>query len=186
MADTGDLFRGCFLKHNGELVQVTEYEHRTPGNLRAFYQVKMKNVRTGKWAEDRFRAGESLEFVRVETKNFNVLYKEGESFVLMDNETFDQIYIPTHLFGDSANFIKEGVTVRVALDGENPVSAEGPNSIELMVTYTEPGIKGDTATKALKPATVETGATVMVPLFVNQDEMIRVNANTGEYLERVK
>lgn len=186
MADTGDLFRGCFIKHNGELVQVIEYEHRTPGNLRAFYQVKMRNVRTGKLAEDRFRAGESLEYIRVDVKEFNVLYREGESFVLMDNETFDQIYVDTHLFGESANFIKEGVTVRVSLNGENPVSAEGPSSIELMITYTEPGVKGDTATKAMKPATVETGATVMVPLFCNQDELIRVNANTGEYIERVK
>lgn len=184
--DTGDLYRGCFIKHNGELVQVLEYEHRTPGNLRAFYQVKMRNVRNGKLAEDRFRAGESLDFVRVETKDYNILYKDGENFVLMDNETFDQIYVAEHLFGTSAKFIKEGVTVKVSMDGESPVAAEGPMSIELMITYAEPGIKGDTATKAMKPATVETGATVMVPLFVNQDEMIRVNANTGEYLERVK
>ncbi len=186
MADTGDLFKGCFIRYNNELVQVTEYEHRTPGNLRAFYQVKMKNVRNGKTIENRFRAGEGLDFVRVDVKEYNVLYKDGETFVVMDNETFDQINIDEVLFGDSALFIKEGVKVKISFDGETPIAAEGPNTVEMEVTYTEPGVKGDTATKAMKPATLETGAVINVPLFVNQGEKIKVNAVTGEYLERVK
>lgn len=186
MADTGDLFRGCFIRYNGDLVQVIEYEHRTPGNLRAFYQVKMRNVKSGKLVENRFRAGEGLDFVRVEVGDYNVLYKEGDSFVCMNNETFDQINVDTVLFGDSAEFIKEGLTVKLSFDGETPVAAEAPMTAEYQIVYTEPGVKGDTATKAMKPATLETGAKINVPLFVDQDEKIRVNIHTGEYLERVK
>jgi elongation factor P len=187
MATTSDLSRGAFIRFNGELVQVLEYEHRTPGNLRAFYQVKMRNVRTGKLAENRFRAGEALEFVRVETKEYQFLYKEGESYVLMDNETYDQVYVDGVVFGEGVNFLKEGMTVTVSFDDKsNPIMAEIPSFVELEVTYTEPGLQGDTATKTLKPATLETGAQIKVPLFVNIGEKIRVDTRTGEYMERVK
>jgi len=186
MATTSDLSRGAFLRYNGELVQVLEYEHRTPGNLRAFYQVKMRNVRTGKLVENRFRAGEALEFVRVETKEYQFLYKEGESYVLMDNETYDQVYVDGVVFGEGVNFLKEDMTVTVSFDDATPIQAEIPSFVELEVTYTEPGLQGDTATKTLKPATLETGAEIKVPLFVNIGEKIRVDTRTGEYMERVK
>lgn len=186
MATTSDLSKGAFLRFNNELVVVLEYEHRTPGNLRAFYQVKMRNIRSGKLVENRFRAGEEIQLVRVDVKEFQYLYKEGNSLVCMDNETFDQINIPEELFGDSLRFLKEGMTVKISFDGSTPVYAESPGYVELEVTYTEPGIRGDTATKTLKPATLETGAEIRVPLFIEIGEKIRVDAKTGEYMERVK
>ncbi|MFN6943855.1 MAG: elongation factor P [Cytophagaceae bacterium] len=186
MANTSDLFKGAFIRYNNELVVVLDYEHRTPGNLRAFYQVKMRNVRTGKLVENRFRAGEDIDFVRVEIKDFQYLYKEESTLVCMDNETFEQLNIPEELFGDSLKFIKEGMTVKLSFDEANPIYAEIPHTVELEVTYTEPGIKGDTATKTLKPATLETGAEVSVPLFVEIGEMIRIDTRTGQYMERVK
>jgi len=186
MATTSDLSKGAFLRFNNELVVVLEYEHRTPGNLRAFYQVKMRNVRTGKLVENRFRAGEEVELVRVETRNYQYLYKEGNSLVCMDVENYEQVNIPEELFGDSFKFMKEGMQVIISFDGETPVYAEAPNSAELEVTYTEPGARGDTATKTLKPATLETGAVIKVPLFIEIGEKIRVDTRTGDYMDRVK
>lgn len=186
MATTSDLSKGAFLRFNGELCVVLEYEHRTPGNLRAFYQVKMRNVRSGKLVEHRFRAGEAVELVRVEVKELQYLYKEGNSLVCMDNETFEQLYIPEELFGDSLQFLKENMVVLISFDGDTPVYAEAPTSVELEVTYTEPGVRGDTATKTLKPATLETGAVINVPLFIDIGQKIKVDTRTGEYIERVK
>ena len=186
MATTHDVSIGNFLRYNGELVQVIEWQHRTPGNLRAFYQGKMRRVKDGKLAENRFRSGESVEIVRVETKELAYLYAEGEAFICMDNETYDQVPIAKFMFGEGAKFMKEGDTVLVAFEGETPVSAEPPSHAVVEITYTEPGMKGDTATNTLKPATTETGANVMVPLFVNTGEKIRVDTRTGSYVERVK
>jgi elongation factor P len=186
MANTGDLSRGCFIRYNNELVQVLEYEHRTPGNLRAFFQVKMRNIRTGKLVENRFRAGEEIEFVRVEVMDFQYLYKEADSLVCMNTETFDQVYIPEILFGESAKFLKEGINVKISFDKDTPVYAEPPQHVELEVSYTEPGMRGDTATKTLKPATLETGAVISVPLFIEIGEKIKVDAREGTYVERVK
>ncbi len=186
MATTQDVSNGSYIRYNGELVQVIEWQHRTPGNLRAFYQAKMRNVRTGKLAENRFRSGESIDLARVETKELQYLFKDGENLVCMDNETFEQTYVSEALFGDSVKFLTEGLNVTVAFESDQAVSATPPSSVELKVTYTEPGVKGDTATNTLKPATVETGAEVQVPLFVDIDEMIKVDPATGAYLERVK
>ncbi len=186
MADTGDLSRGAFIRYNNELMQVLEYEHRTPGNLRAFFQVKMRNVKSGKLAENRFRAGEAIEFVRVDTANFQILYKDGENLVCMDQETFDQIYVPENLFGNSAQFLKDGMEVIVSFDDTTPILAQPPHSVELLITYSEPAVKGDTSNKVMKSATLETGAEIMVPIFVNEGEKIRINTETGEYMERVK
>lgn len=187
MATTSDISKGSFLRFNNELVVVLEYEHRTPGNLRAFYQVKMRNIRSGKLVEHRFRAGESVEIVRVEVKEMDFIYKEGENLVCMDKETYEQISIPQILFGDTLQFMKEGMVVKVSFDDNSTaIYAEAPNSVELEVTYTEPGIRGDTATKTLKPATLETGAIISVPLFVETGTRIKVDTRTGEYMERVK
>jgi elongation factor P len=187
MATTSDVSVGTFLRYNGELVQVIEWQHRTPGNLRAFYQAKMRRVKDGKAAENRFRSGENVDIVRVEVKELQYLYEEGEAFVCMDNETYDQINIEKHMFGEGAKFMKEGDTVMISFEGgETPVAADAPAQVVLEVTYTEPGVKGDTATNTLKPATLETGATVNVPLFVGIGEKIKVDTRTGEYMERVK
>lgn len=186
MANTGDLFRGCFIKHNNELCQVMEYQHRTPGNLRAFYQVTLRNVKTGKQMEHRFRAGESVEIVRVEFREMQYLYKDGSNLVLMDPETFEQIYVEEILFGDAARFLKEEMMVKVSFEGDTPLGGEAPTFVNLEVTYTEPGVKGDTATNTLKPATLDNGAEVMVPLFCNVGDMVKVDTRTGSYVERVK
>jgi elongation factor P len=182
-----DMSKGSFIRFNNDLVQVVELEHRTPGNLRAFYQAKVRSIKTGKTYENRFRPDEAVEIVRVEVKELMYSYREGDNLVCMDNETFEQIYINEIAFGDGIGFLKEGLSVKISFDDEGtPVYVELPASVELLITYTEPGIKGDTATKTLKAATVETGATVNIPLFVDAGEKIRVNTTTGEYMERVK
>lgn len=186
MADTGDINIGSVIRFNGELNLILEYQHRTPGNLRAFFQAKMRNVITGKLAETRFRAGEAIEVVRLEYRTLQFIYKENNFLVCMDNETFEQLYIPALLFGDNTGYLKEGVEVKVSFEGETPITAEGPTFVDLLITYSEPGIKGDTATNAMKPATLETGAIVNVPLFVNEGEKIRVDTRTNTYVERVK
>lgn len=186
MATTGDIGVGTVIRFNGELCAIIEYQHRTPGNLRAFYQAKMRNLKNGKLVENRFRAGESVETVRVEYKQLQYIYQEGDFIVCMDNETYEQIHVPAFLFGKGAQFMKEGMEVKVAFEEDTPIIAEPPVFVELEVTYTEPGVKGDTATNALKPSKVETGAEVYVPLFVNTGDKIRIDTRTAEYCERVK
>jgi elongation factor P len=187
MATISDLSKGNYVRYNGEVMQVEELQHRTPGNLRAFYQIKMRNLKNGKLAENRFRPGDEIEILRVETKNYQYLYADGQSLVIMDNDSFDQIYIDKALLGNSVNFIKEGVSLIVAFEnGTNPITAEPPSHVVLSVSYTEPGVAGDTATRTLKPATVETGAEIRVPLFINTGDNIKVKTTTGEYVERVK
>ena len=187
MATVSDLSKGNYVRYNGEIAQVEEIQHRTPGNLRAFYQIKMRNVRNGKVAENRFRPGEEIEILRVETKEYQYLYADGESLVVMDNETFDQVYVDKKLLGDSVNYIKEGVTLLIAFEnGNNPITADPPNNVVMEVQYTEPGLAGDTATRTLKPATLENGAEVRVPLFVNTGDKIKIDARIGEYIERAK
>ncbi|GAA4783554.1 elongation factor P [Olivibacter ginsenosidimutans] len=186
MSKASEVKSGNILRFNGELVSVEEYIHRTPGNLRAFYQAKMRNVRTGKLVEYRFRTDEEVEIARVETNDYQYLYDEGDFFVVMDNVSFEQFNIPKPLFGDSARFLKEGMNVLVAFESEEPIMAQMPTTVELEITYTEPAVKGDTSTNALKNATVETGVEVRVPLFINQGDKVKVDTRTGDYIERVK
>ena len=186
MATTQDISVGMFIRFNGELCVITEWQHRTPGNLRAFYQAKMRNVKNGKSVENRFRSGEEVEVVRVEMRPLMFSYKEGNMLVCMDNESYEQIYIDEVLFGDGVRFMKESMEIYAAFEGDNVIYAEPPKQVELEITYTEPGVRGDTATKTLKPATVETGASVNIPLFIDIGEKIKIDTRTGEYLERVK
>jgi len=186
MAKASDVKSGNILRFNGELVTVEDYIHRTPGNLRAFYQARMRNIKTGKLVEYRFRTDEEVEIARVETNDYQYLYEDGEFFVIMDNETYEQFNIPKILFGDSARFLKEGMNVIVAFESEEPIMAQAPASVELEITYTEPAVKGDTSTNALKSATVETGVEIRVPLFINQGDKVKVDTRTGDYMERVK
>lgn len=186
MAKASEVKSGNILRFNGELVSVEEYIHRTPGNLRAFYQAKMRNVRTGKLVEYRFRTDEEVEIARVETNNYQYLYDDGDFFVVMDNNSFEQFNVPKHLFGESARFLTEGMQVIVAMESEEPIMAQTPNTVELEVTYTEPAVKGDTSTSALKSATVSTGVEIKVPLFVNQGDKIKIDTRSGDYIERVK
>ncbi|HEX5168531.1 MAG TPA: elongation factor P [Cyclobacteriaceae bacterium] len=187
MATISDLSRGNFVRYNGEVMQVEELQHRTPGNLRAFYQVKLRNIRNGKLAENRFRPGDEIEQLRVETKEYQYLYADGESLVCMDNQTFEQIYLDKALLGESVKYIKEGVTLIIAFEnGTSPITAEAPSNVTMEVSYTEPGLQGDTATRTLKPATLENGTEIRVPLFINTGDNIKVDTRTGAYIERVK
>jgi elongation factor P len=186
MGTTADLRPGAFIRYNGELCQVLESQHRTPGNLRAFYQVKMRNTRSGKLLENRFRSGETIEFVRVDKKTFQYLYRDGNTLYFMDQETYDQIPVDEVTVGDAVKFLKENQDVAINFEGDIVLGVEMPASVNLRIVHTEPGVKGDTATNVVKPATVETGAMVNVPLFINEGDMIRVDTSNGNYMDRVK
>jgi elongation factor P len=186
MADTGDINVGSIIRFNNELMQVTEWQHRTPGNLRAFYQAKMRNLINGKQIENRFRSGEGVDIVRVEFKHMQFIYVEGDFAVVMDNENYEQIHVPMILFGSSAQFLKEGMEVKISFEGDNVILAEAPTFVICEITYAEPGLKGDTATNTLKPATLDTGAKVNVPLFCNEGDLVKVDTRTATYVERVK
>lgn len=187
MASISDLSKGNYMRYNGEVMKVEELQHRTPGNLRAFYQIKMRNVKNGRIVENRFRPGDSAEILRVETKEYNFIYVDGDSLVCMDNETFEQIYLDKNLLGDSLPYLKEGVTLLIAFeDGKEPITAEPPAHVVMEVQYTEPGLAGDTATRTLKAATIENGVEIKVPLFVNTGDKIKIDTSNGAYIERVK
>lgn len=186
MAKASEVKSGNILRFNGDLIQVEELIHRTPGNLRAFYQAKMRNIKTGKLVEYRFRTDEEVTICRVETNDYQYLYEDGDFLVVMDNTSFEQFNIPKLLFGESIKFLKEGMNVVIAFESEEPIMANTPQNVELEIIYTEPAVKGDTSTSALKYATVETGVEIKVPLFVNQGDKVKVDTRTGDYIERVK
>ncbi|WP_214073066.1 elongation factor P [Mucilaginibacter sp. dw_454] len=186
MAKASDVRNGNILRFNGELIQVEEFIHRTPGNLRAFYQARMRNVKTGKLVEYRFRTDEEVDIARVETNNYQYLYEDGDALVIMDNDTYDQHNVPKTLFGPAVKFLKEGMNLIVAFESDEPIMGQIPNSAELEITYTEPAVKGDTSTGAMKKATVETGAEINVPLFINIGDKVKVDTVSGSYVERVK
>lgn len=186
MANTGDINVGSVIRYNGELVIITDYQHRTPGNLRAFYQAKMRNLKTGKQTENRFRSGEEVTLVRVEYRMMQFIYPEGEFVVVMDPETFDQIHLPAVMLGDGIEFLKEGMDVRVTFEEDEPILAEPPTFVELTVAYAEPGVAGNTATNTFKPCKMETGAEIMVPLFIEEGEVIKIDTRARAYVERVK
>ena len=186
MSKVSDISKGTFVRYNNELATVLEYEHRTPGNLRAFYQVKFRNLKSGKLIEQRFRPDDDIEIVRIMSRPQQYLYNDGSSIVCMDPETFDQFNLPIELLGESIKFLKEGILIQVSFEGEDAVYAEPPTSVDVEITYTENGIKGDTATRTLKPATIDTGAEIRVPLFINTGDKVKISGSTGEYMERVK
>jgi elongation factor P len=187
MASTADFKNGLCLEMNNDIYSIVEFQHVKPGKGAAFVRTKMKSLTSGKVLDKTFNAGEKVTTARVEKRPHQFLYADDMGFHFMDTETFEQIPIQEKLI-ERANLMKEGqmVDILVHAETETPLSVELPPFVELMITYTEPGIKGDTATNALKPATVETGATVMVPLFVDQDIMIKVDTRDGSYSERVK
>jgi elongation factor P len=148
--------------------------------------VKLRVIRSGKLLENRYRSGETIEIVRVETRPFQYLYRDGDFFVFMENETYEQITVDAKIVGDAAKFMKESQEVQVAFEESTPLSVELPAHVILRITYTEPGFKGDSANNVLKPATLETGASISIPTFVNDGELIRIDTRTGQYVERVK
>ena len=186
MATTADVRSGLIIKVDGSLYSVIEFGQNKTARSAAKVWAKLKGVDNARNIEITWNSGETIFPVRVE-KTFQYLYKDDTGYSFMDTETFEQITVAETMI-DAPKFLKDGQEVSVSINGETdqPMSVELPDKIVLLVTYSEPGMRGDTATKTLKPATVETGATVNVPLFVNEGELIRVNAKTGEYVERVK
>ena len=187
MATTADMRSGLIIKVDGSLYTVIEFGQNKTARAAAKVWAKLKGVDNNRTIEVTWNSGETIFPVRVEKKPYQYLYKDDTGYSFMDVETFEQITVPESMV-DAPKFLKDGQEVSVLINGETDqaMGVELPDKIVLMVTYSEPGMRGDTATKTLKPATVETGATVNVPLFVNEGELIRVNTKTGDYVERVK
>ncbi len=187
MATTSDISRGMILKLDGSLYTIVEFGENKTARAAAKVWAKLKGVDNSRTIEKTWNSGESIFPVRVEKKAYQFLYKDDSGFNFMDNETFEQITLNDNMV-DAPQFLKEGgeVIVSINTDTELPIGAELPEKITFRITYAEPGLRGDTATRALKNATIETGATVQVPLFVNEGELIRINTKTGEYVDRVK
>ncbi len=187
MINSQDVKNGTCIRMDGRLYFVIEFLHVKPGKGNTIMRVKFKDVVDGRVLERRFNIGEKLEDVRVERRPYQYLYKEGADYIFMNQETYEQIPIGKDLI-TGVDFLKEGFVVDVVSDAstETVLFAELPTKVELEVTYTEPGLKGDTATNTLKPATLETGVEIRVPLFINEGEMIRVDTRDGSYCERVR
>ncbi len=187
MASTADISRGLIIKLDGSLYKVVEFGENKTARAAAKVWAKLSGVDNKRSIEKTWNSGDAIFPVRVERKEYQFLYKDDTGYNFMDNETFEQVAVDEALV-DAPKFLKDGQGVSVLINTETdlPMSVELPEKIVVKVTYSEPGLRGDTATRTLKPATVETGATVNVPLFVNEGELIRVNTKTGEYVERVK
>jgi elongation factor P len=184
VATTNDLKNGMTLDIEGQLWTVVEFQHVKPGKGPAFVRTKLKQVMTGKVVDKTFNAGVKVEVAILEKREMNFLYREGDDFVFMDNENFDQMTISAATVGEAANFMLENTEAIVAIHESNPLYIELPASVELTVTYTEPGLQGDRSSGGTKPATVETGIEVQVPLFIKQDEKILVDTRDGSYQGR--
>ena len=184
VATTNDLKYGMTLDIDGQLWTVVEFQHVKPGKGPAFVRTKLKQVLTGKVVDKTFNAGVKIEIAILEKREMNFLYKEGEDFVFMDNKTFDQMNISAATVGDSAQYMLENTEAIVAIHENNPLYIELPASVVLTITYTEPGLQGDRSSGGTKPATVETGIQIQVPLFIKQDEKVLVDTRDGSYLGR--
>ncbi len=185
MATTNDLKNGMTLNLEGQLWNVVEFQHVKPGKGGAFVRTTLKNVLTGKVVDKTFNAGVKVDVASVDKREMTYLYREGEDFVFMDTETYDQLHVPVETVGDAASYLLENMTATVAVHEGNPLYVELPASVELLVTYTEPGVQGDRSTGGTKPATLETGAEIAVPLFLTQGEKVKVDTRDGRYLGRV-
>jgi len=186
MGSASDLKKGAVVKYNGENCVVIETQHIKPGKGGAFYQTKMRNLRTGKVVENRFRSEENVDFVRVERRSYEYLYRDADQLIFMDLNSFEQISIPETSIGEEIRFLKENENVLLAFEGETVLSVDVPLHTNLRVIHTEPGVRGDTATNVTKPATLETGAEINVPIFINEGDLIRIDTREGTYIERVK
>ncbi|MCU1409000.1 MAG: elongation factor [Microbacteriaceae bacterium] len=185
MASTADIKNGVVLKIDGQLWTVIEFQHVKPGKGGAFVRTKLKNVVSGKTVDRTYNAGAKIETENVDRRDFQYLYADGDSYVFMDVSDYDQLSVPAAVVGDAANFMLENQAVTVALHDGNPLYVELPASVTLEITYTEPGLQGDRSTGGTKPATVETGYQIQVPLFLEQGTKVKVDTRTGDYLGRV-
>jgi elongation factor P len=187
MASTSDIKNGLCIKYNNDIYKIIEFLHVKPGKGPAFVRTKLRSLSNGKVLDNTFSAGHKIEEVRVENHKFQFLYPEGNEFHFMNTETFEQISLNKNIL-DSPDLLKEGESVMVSINTETdlPLSVDMPSSVILEVTYAEPGVKGNTATNATKSATVETGAIINVPLFINEGDKIKIDTSNGNYMERVK
>ncbi|MCX6252650.1 MAG: elongation factor P [Bacteroidetes bacterium] len=187
MATTADIRNGLVIEYNGDLFSIVEFQHVKPGKGPAFIRTKLKNLKSGRVISNTFDSGVKLDVARVERRKYQFLYKDDSGYHFMNTETFDQTFIQADLI-NAPTFLKEGHEVEILFDAdtETPLTCELPTYVELKLTYTEPGLKGNTATNAMKNAILETGATVRVPLFIEIGDTIRVDTRTGDYSERVK
>ena len=185
MVSAGDFNNGLTIEIEGNIFQILEFQHVKPGKGAAFVRTKLKNIISGGVVEKTFRPTEKFENEHIERKEMQYLYQDGDLYNFMDVETYDQIALNADVVGDALKFVKENEMCKVCSHKGNVFAVEPPLFVELEITETEPGFKGDTATGATKPATVETGAVVYVPLFVEQDDVIKIDTRTGEYLSRV-
>ena len=185
MVSAGDFKNGITIEIEGNIYQIMEFQHVKPGKGAAFVRTKLKNIISGGVVEKTFRPTEKFENAHIERKDMQYLYQDGDLYNFMDMETYDQIALNSDVVGDALKFVKENETVKICSHNGNVFSVEPPLFVELAITETEPVFKGDTAQGATKPAIVETGATVMVPLFVETGDVLKIDTRTGEYLSRV-
>jgi elongation factor P len=183
---TSDLRNGVVLRYNGDLMQVVEWQHVKPGKGGAFVRLKLKNLLTGSVIDDRMRAGESINIVRIERRPMQYLYREGDSLIFMDNETFEQIPVQESMVGDNVRFLKENENADLIFSGDDDqlINVELPTFVTLKVVETTTAVRGDTATDVTKPATLETGAVINVPSFISEGEILKIDTRTGEYMGR--
>ncbi len=186
MATTSDIKNGAVILHKNKRMKVLEFLHVKPGKGPAFVRTKLKDIASGKIIDETFNSGIKLEFLKIEAKEMQFLYDNGDSHVFMDNITYDQLNVMNELVGKATNFLKGGMNVDLLFDGEEVLDIRIPAHVQLEVTHTEPGVKGNTATGATKPATVETEYTVQVPLFIDEGDILKIDTRSGEYIERVK
>ena len=177
--------KGMLIKMGEDLFRVLELQHVTPGNLRGFVRVKMRNIRNGALADNRFRSEDTVERATLDEREMQYLYADGDAYYFMDTTSFEQIHISSEALGDSVSYLKPEMTIQVEFYGAEPVGIELPQTVDLKVTDTVPGIKGATASAQVKPATLETGLVVQVPPFVSIGDVVRVQTETGEYLKKV-
>ncbi len=185
MASTADIKNGVVLNIDGQLWNVIEFQHVKPGKGGAFVRTKLKNVVTGTVVDKTYNAGAKIEIENVDRRDYQFLYRDGDSFVFMDTSDYDQINVPSAVVGDAANFLLENQNVTLALNNGNPLYIDMPASVVLEITYTEPGLQGDRSNAGTKPATLETGYEMQVPLFVGINTKVKVDTRTGDYLGRV-
>jgi elongation factor P len=186
MPSTSDFRPGLVIKYNNEPWTIIEFQHVNPGNWRAFVRTKLKNLKSGKVIENRFRAGEAIDIIRIERKEYQFLYRDGSGYVFMDKENYEQLAVQEEVIGDGAQFLKDGESIDILFNGTDITGIELPITVELQIKETVPGVRGDSANAGTKPAVVETGATVNVPLFLNEGDRIKIDTRTGDYIERVK
>ena len=184
MATTNDLKNGTVLKIDGQLWTVIEFQHVKPGKGGAFVRTTLKNVLSGKVVDRTFNAGTKVDTATVDKRAMTYLYREGDEFVFMDSDTYEQVHVPSATIGDGAGYLLENTGVVVAVHDGQPLYVELPTSVELLIAQTDPGLQGDRSTGGTKPATLETGATIQVPLFVTTGEKVKVDTRDGRYLGR--